>query len=158
MVLALNCLMVHLFTRSSTRSALVTWRHPGPFPFLISHFHPWMRWVYHVSWCSLALCFLLFLLVLFLLYGHVSPLLLHPPPQDCSCISHSQVQPMDIEERYEDTSHQFRVSSWHAVIISLEIKTLKTSQKYSLPSNLNTFSRRYQAGSTPFPSHYPLHS
>ncbi|XP_061572159.1 STE20-related kinase adapter protein beta isoform X1 [Cololabis saira] len=26
---------------------------------------------------------------------------------DCSCISHSQVQPMDIEERYEDTSHQF---------------------------------------------------
>uniref|UniRef100_A0A3B5MI79 Protein kinase domain-containing protein n=1 Tax=Xiphophorus couchianus TaxID=32473 RepID=A0A3B5MI79_9TELE len=27
---------------------------------------------------------------------------------DCSCISHSQVQPMDIEERYEDTSHQFQ--------------------------------------------------
>uniref|UniRef100_A0A3B4FNS5 STE20-related kinase adapter protein beta-like n=1 Tax=Pundamilia nyererei TaxID=303518 RepID=A0A3B4FNS5_9CICH len=26
---------------------------------------------------------------------------------DCSCISHAQVQPMDIEERYEDISHQF---------------------------------------------------
>ncbi|XP_024866723.1 STE20-related kinase adapter protein beta [Kryptolebias marmoratus] len=26
---------------------------------------------------------------------------------DCSCISHAQVQPMDIEERYEDPSHQF---------------------------------------------------
>ncbi|MEQ2266230.1 hypothetical protein XENORESO_015727 [Xenotaenia resolanae] len=26
---------------------------------------------------------------------------------DCSCISHAQVQPVDIEERYEDTSHQF---------------------------------------------------
>ncbi|TMS11835.1 STE20-related kinase adapter protein beta [Larimichthys crocea] len=26
---------------------------------------------------------------------------------DCSCISHAQVQPLDIEERYEDTSHQF---------------------------------------------------
>ncbi|KAF7664159.1 hypothetical protein LDENG_00187250 [Lucifuga dentata] len=26
---------------------------------------------------------------------------------DCSCISHAQVQPMDIEEQYEDTSHQF---------------------------------------------------
>uniref|UniRef100_A0A3B4AQ85 Protein kinase domain-containing protein n=1 Tax=Periophthalmus magnuspinnatus TaxID=409849 RepID=A0A3B4AQ85_9GOBI len=30
-----------------------------------------------------------------------------PSPQDCSCISHAQVQPMDIEECYEDTSHQF---------------------------------------------------
>uniref|UniRef100_A0A3P8W640 STE20 related adaptor beta n=1 Tax=Cynoglossus semilaevis TaxID=244447 RepID=A0A3P8W640_CYNSE len=26
---------------------------------------------------------------------------------DCSCISHAQVQPMDIEEHYEDTSHHF---------------------------------------------------
>lgn len=26
---------------------------------------------------------------------------------DCSCISHTQVQPLDIEERYEDISHQF---------------------------------------------------
>lgn len=26
---------------------------------------------------------------------------------DCSCISHAQVQPLDIEERYEDTSHHF---------------------------------------------------
>ncbi|XP_056884559.1 STE20-related kinase adapter protein beta isoform X2 [Takifugu flavidus] len=26
---------------------------------------------------------------------------------DCSCISHTQVQPLDIEEHYEDTSHQF---------------------------------------------------
>ncbi|XP_053725073.1 STE20-related kinase adapter protein beta isoform X1 [Synchiropus splendidus] len=26
---------------------------------------------------------------------------------DCSCISHTQVQPMDIEEHYEDSSHQF---------------------------------------------------
>ncbi|KAM8905226.1 STE20-related kinase adapter protein beta [Spinachia spinachia] len=35
-----------------------------------------------------------------------------PPPsltlhQDCSCISHTQVQPLDIEECYEDISHQF---------------------------------------------------
>lgn len=30
--------------------------------------------------------------------------------QDCSCISHAQVQPLDIEERYEDTSHHFLVS------------------------------------------------
>lgn len=46
-----------------------------------------------------------------------SPLL--PPPflvhQDCSCISHAQVQPLDIEERYEDTSHHFLVSSPDAV-------------------------------------------
>lgn len=43
---------------------------------------------------------------------HVSPM---PPSlpihQDCSCISHTQVQPLDIEEHYEDTSHQFLVSS-----------------------------------------------
>uniref|UniRef100_A0A3P9LD21 STE20 related adaptor beta n=1 Tax=Oryzias latipes TaxID=8090 RepID=A0A3P9LD21_ORYLA len=26
---------------------------------------------------------------------------------DCSCVSHAQVQPLDIEERYEDTSLQF---------------------------------------------------
>ncbi|KAI4792165.1 hypothetical protein KUCAC02_033577 [Chaenocephalus aceratus] len=26
---------------------------------------------------------------------------------DCSCISHTQVQPLDVEERYEDISHQF---------------------------------------------------
>lgn len=46
-----------------------------------------------------------------------SPVL--PPPflvhQDCSCISHAQVQPLDIEERYEDTSHHFLVSSPDAV-------------------------------------------
>lgn len=34
-----------------------------------------------------------------------------PIHQDCSCISHTQVQPLDIEEHYEDTSHQFLVSS-----------------------------------------------
>ncbi|KAK2880308.1 hypothetical protein Q8A73_023006 [Channa argus] len=45
-----------------------------------------------------------------------------PPPlhQDCSCISHAQVQPMDIEERYEDTSHQFLVSSQDAVSMETE--------------------------------------
>lgn len=50
---------------------------------------------------------------------HVSPVPPSslPPPlhQDCSCISHAQVQPMDIEERYEDTSHQFLVSSQDTV-------------------------------------------
>lgn len=34
-----------------------------------------------------------------------------PIHQDCSCISHTQVQPLDLEEHYEDTSHQFLVSS-----------------------------------------------
>eukprot|EP00063_Salmo_salar_P031699 XP_014006534.1 PREDICTED: STE20-related kinase adapter protein beta-like isoform X2 [Salmo salar] len=43
-----------------------------------------------------------------LLGGHVSP----PPPssplpQDCSCISPTQVQPISIEDQYEDISHQY---------------------------------------------------
>lgn len=38
---------------------------------------------------------------------YAPPLPIH---QDCSCISHTQVQPLDIEEHYEDTSHQFLVS------------------------------------------------
>lgn len=43
-----------------------------------------------------------------------------PIHQDCSCISHTQVQPLDIEEHYEDTSHQFLVSSPQTLSVQRE--------------------------------------
>lgn len=56
---------------------------------------------------------------------HVSPVLLPPVHQDCSCISHAQVQPLDIEDRYEDTSHQFLVSSRDTVSMETGVTPMR---------------------------------